>query len=121
MITVPYVLATVVALGGSVQQVRLEEQVRASRQIKAGDSEARVMEVLGHPHTRWEHGSGLFNFGTGPRQWAYGTNIDLGEIINAGAIFPNLVPFKLRLFGPDKGDLVVTWNKQGAVASVERH
>lgn len=117
MLVIPYVLATLIALGGSIQRIQFDEKVRVSHQLKPGDSEARVLEVLGNPRERRR--GGFFSFGTGQLRWIYGTDIDLGEIINPNLPFPNLVPIRLRIFGPCDDDLVVNWDDHGEVASID--
>lgn len=116
MPVVPYILATLIALVGSIEQVQLNEKVQASHQLKPGDSEAKVLSVLGSPRSQGR--SGFFGFGHS--RWIYGANIDLGMIIIPDLPVPNPVPIKLRIFGPCDGDLVVNWSDQGTVASIDR-
>jgi hypothetical protein len=120
MITLPYVLATLFAVGGGVELVQLEKQVAASNQLKPGDSEAQVLKSLGEPKMRCPHGLSLFTSSSDPPQWIYGTNIDVANIINTNSTLPNLLPVKLRLFSPDEGDLVINWDDQGQITSVRR-
>jgi hypothetical protein len=120
MITFPYVLATLFAVGGGVQLAQLDKQIVASSQLKQGDGEARALAVLGEPKMRCPHGLSLFTLSSGPPQWIYGTDIDVTKIIDSESCFPNLLPIKLRIFSPDKGDLVINWDDHGRVASIQR-
>src|SRR3954468_14910765 len=98
MITLPYVVATLFAIGGGIQLAELDNQIVASSQLKPGDAETRVLEVLGEPKMRCPHGLSLFNLGFGPPQWIYGTDIDVTKIIDMDSSVPNLLPVKLRIF-----------------------
>jgi hypothetical protein len=118
MLTLPYVLATLFAVGGGVELAQLDKQIRASSELQQGDVEARVLELLGEPKMRCPHG--LSFFGVGPPQWIYGTNIDVTQIIDSESVFPNPLPVKIRIFSPDQGDLVINWDDQGRVASIQR-
>jgi hypothetical protein len=120
MTTLPYVMAAIFALGGGIELAHLDKQVAASRRLMAGDSEAQVLEALGEPKMRCPHGLSLFTLSSGPPQWIYGTNIDVTKIVNAESTLPNLLPVKLRLFSPDDGDLVINWDGQGRIASIQR-
>ena len=120
MITFPFILATLFALGGGIELAQFDKQVAASNQLKPGDNENRVLAALGEPKMRCPHGLSLFTPSSGPAQWIYGTNIDVTRIINTDSALPNLLPLKLRLFSPDEGDLVISWDDQGRVASIRR-
>jgi hypothetical protein len=120
MINLPYVLATLFAVGGGIQLAQLDTQVTASGQLKQGDVETHVLEVLGEPKMRCPHGLSLFTLSSGPPQWIYGTDIDVTKIIDSESCFPNLLPIKLRIFSPDNGDLVINWDDHGRVASIQR-
>jgi hypothetical protein len=122
MLTLPYVLAAMIALAGGVEQARLDTRISASAVLKSGDSEARVLEVLGPPLETWKPRSATAAvvFGKRPAQWLYGTVIDGREVVNSEGIFPNFFAVKLRLFSPDDGDLVIDWGEDGVVAAVKR-
>ncbi len=120
MVTLPYVLATLLAVGGGIELAQFDRQLAASSELKPGDGEARVLELLGEPKMRCPHGLLLFTNVSAPPQWIYGTNIDCTKIIDTESAFPNLLPVKLRLFSPDQSDLVINWNDQGRVVSIQR-
>jgi hypothetical protein len=120
MLTLPYALAMLLAVGGSVEADQLNKQIVASYPLKTGDTEGRVLEILGEPKMRCPHGLALFTFGVGPPQWIYGTTIDIAGIIDPDSPFPNLLPLKFRIFSPHEGDLVIKWDDRGRVASIER-
>jgi hypothetical protein len=120
MIHLPYLLATLFAVGGGIELARLDKQITASAQLQQGDSETRVLEVLGEPKMRCPHGLSLFTLSAGPPQWIYGTNIDVTKIIDSESTLPNLLPLKFRIFSADEGDLVINWDDQGHVASIQR-
>ena len=77
-----------------------------------------MLALLGPPHNDWEHSHGIFSSGMGPRRWIYGTDIELKEVINLDGMFPNLLPFKLRIFGPYEDDLIIVWDEHGRVINV---
>ena len=114
-----YAASAVVALAGAMEQARLDWQFEASRQIEPGDTEAEVRAVLGRPLVRWKY-TGLSRLVFGPPQWAYGAIIDLGGIVSDQSLVPCPLSVKLRIFGPDVSDLVVTWDADGRVASITR-
>ncbi len=120
MITLPYVLAAAFAVGGGIELSQLDTQIAASTQFKPGDGEARVLEAIGQPKMRCPHGLSLFTLSSGSPQWIYGTNIDITRIIDSESAVPNLLPIKLRIFSPDQGDLVINWDGQGRVVSIQR-
>jgi hypothetical protein len=122
MITLLHAWVATLALIGSVEQAQLDQLIQASSQLKPGDDQARVLAVLGRPRARWQRRGPIASFvlgGSQPR-WAYGTHLDLSAIIVPDSPFPNVLPIKLRLFGPDEEDLVIIWNADGSVASIER-
>lgn len=121
MFTPIYVLAAMVALIGSVEQGHVDQLVKASAQLKRGDNEARVLAVLGPPLARWpKRGPGAaLIFGDAPPKWSYGTLLDVSMIIQSDAAIPNVLPRKLRLFGPETNDLVIIWDNQGVVDTIE--
>ena len=120
MLTLPYVLATLLAVGGGIQLAQLDKQVVASNSLKPGDDEARVLEALGEPNMRCPHGLALFTLGSGPPQWIYGTDIDVTKIIDPTSTFPNLLPINLRIFSPEESDLVLNWDDRGHIAAIQR-
>jgi hypothetical protein len=120
MLMTPYVLAVLLAIAVSEPRYRFEQQVRGAAQIKLGDTEARVLEILGPPHNRWKGSIYVFGGSLGPPQWIYGTDIELGRIVNPDFPIPNLFPFQLRIFTACDDDLVIVWSANRRVVKVER-
>lgn len=118
IVQLPYCWCAMLALIGSVESANLEAKVRASHQVQPGMSEADVLAILGQPRLRWKR-SFLF-FGPKPGTWVYGTTLEVSEIIDVDAAFPEPAPIKLRLFSPDATDLIIHWNAEKEVELVER-
>jgi hypothetical protein len=113
-----YAMAATTALIGAAEQARFNHLIEASRRIEPLDSKKEVRDVLGPPLAEWEKTG--FIFASGPPQWAYGPVFEPRYIVNAEFPLPLPLPIKIRLFGPNESDLVITWDKNGQVASVTR-
>jgi hypothetical protein len=113
-----YSVAAVSGLINGAEQARLQKQISASSRITVGQSQTEVRAIVGAPIGQWEKTG--FIFGSGPPQWAYGTVLDAREIIQDGWVLPLPIPLKLRIFGPDERDLVITWDEAGRVVEVKR-
>lgn len=107
---------------GAIELTHLESQIERSAGLVVGDSQMRVFATLGQPDFRWKHRKTLhaWMYGNRPRQWIYGTTIDIRSIVASGELIPNPIPIKLRLFSPDDGDLVVSFDRDGKIASIQR-
>ena len=84
--------------------------------IVIGDSAAYVRDVLGEPMTvfpKKTHGWFARDF----EAWAYGSRFDWANSLSGE--FPYFNPFRFRLFGPHRGDVVFEFNKDGTVVSIE--
>jgi hypothetical protein len=117
--TLPAWLA-MLATVGALEQARLNQLIEASARLEPGDDEAKVLSALGPPLERWPKRDAVnaFLFGDRPRQWVYGTVLDIEEIFAYQSAIPILFPLKLRLFSPDEDDLVINWSDDGQIASV---
>jgi hypothetical protein len=113
-----YSLAVVSSLINSAEQGRLLAQIDAASRVAVGQSQAEVRAIVGAPIGEWEKTG--FIFTSGPPQWAFGTVLDAHEIIQDGWVLPLPIPLKLRIFGPDGKDLVITWDDAGRVVDVKR-
>jgi hypothetical protein len=111
-------MAATTALIGAAEQARFNHLIEASRRIEPLDSKKEVRDVLGPPLAEWEKTG--FIFASGPPQWAYGPVFEPRYIVNAEFPLPLPLPINIRLFGPNESDLVITWDKNGQVASVTR-
>lgn len=103
---------------GTAERVHLHHVVEASRQVDIGATEEEVLAILGEPKARYAERSGWF-FGR-PRQWMYGTTINLHHVIVPGIPVPILIPINIRWFGYDTDDLVIDWTRDGKVAKIVR-
>jgi hypothetical protein len=120
LVQLVYAMAATSSLVAATEQARLKHLVAISQEVKPLATKAEVRTLLGPPTAEWEH-TGLFFFGSGPPQWAYGTLLD-GKFI-ANPDFPLPIPLfpNIRLFGPNsESDLVITWDDQGRVLDVSR-
>jgi hypothetical protein len=111
-------LALIVAL----EQPRMDRVLDAADQVAPGADEQQVLAALGPPDVKWAERSGIMvlMFGRMPRQWSYGTLVDAENLFIAETGWPNPAPIKIRLFGPNANDVVVTWRDDGMVAAVDR-
>jgi hypothetical protein len=119
MITTPYVLAALIAIVGSTQQVHVDRQIQSARDLQVGDSESRVLALLGPPRHDWEDKFALLLPAKGPRRWIYGADIELKWIIDPDTVFPHVLPLKLRLFGAYADDLVIVWDDKGRIYRID--
>jgi hypothetical protein len=110
------------AVIAAIEQPRMDRITAAAEHVEPGENEEQVLAALGPPDVQWAERSGftLVLFGRMPRQWSYGTILDAENLIDAETGWPNPLPIKLRLFGPDSRDVIVTWRDDGTVASVDR-
>jgi hypothetical protein len=122
MLTTLQAWLAMLAVVGGLEQARLNQLIDASARLDPGDEESKVLSVLGPPMERWPKRDAVnaFLFGDRPRQWVYGTILDIEEIFAYQSAIPILFPLKLRLFSPDEDDLLINWSDDGSVASIER-
>jgi len=106
---------------GGYEQQRIDRYVEASAKIKADDSEADVVSILGKPDIRYDKRSKELSalFGSVPRKWVYGSLIYLEYLFVRELPFPNPIPIHFRLFeSPDDNDLVIEWSEDDTVLRV---
>ena len=110
------------ALWGAYERQNLVRQVDASRKLAIGASPEEVISALGSPNLFWDKRAELpsFLFGHRPRQWIYGTTVDLDWVTRPDAPIPNPIPFKFRLLVSDDEDLVVDWGDDNKVSGIHR-
>ncbi len=118
----PYCWSVVLVVVGSVELAQFEKTVKASAAIHVGTDDSTVRSILGEPLARWEARSPLSSLflGPRPRQWVYGTWIDLQRIIMPEFPFLNPIPIRLRLFDADENDLVIHWNDADVVERIQQ-
>lgn len=87
---------------------------RNATAIRVGDTKARVKSVLGEG-TEWPIDYSLI-FGRLHEDWSYGSRFDWSDALQPE--FPFVSPFRLR-FGPDKDDVVITFDNCGRVSKVD--
>jgi hypothetical protein len=122
MLTILNSWTATLAVIAALEQPRMDRIAAAAEQVQPGANEVQVRAALGRPDAQWAERSGfmLAMFGRMPRQWSYGTILDPDSLINMETGWPNLLPIKLRLFGPDSRDVIVTWRADGTVDAVDR-
>ena len=123
LIKLAYCWSTLLALWGAHERQNLVRLVDASQNIAVGATPDNVTLLLGAPKMEWEKWGALPSllFGHRPKQWIYGTTIDLKWIIVPEAGIPNPIPIKLRLFFiADEDDLVIDWDSDNKVSAVHR-
>jgi hypothetical protein len=110
------------ALIAAVERPHMDRVLNAVDQVAPGADEQQVLHALGPPDVKWAKRTGVMVllFGSMPRQWSYGTIVDAENLFIAETGWPNPAPIKIRLFGPNANDVVVTWRDDGMVAAVDR-
>jgi hypothetical protein len=118
----PCCWSAVLVVVGSLEFAHYEKTIRASTTIRAGMNESTVQSILGAPLERWDARSpgANFFFGPRPRQWIYGTVVDLKRIIVPKFPYLNPIPINLRLFTTEDDDLVIDWSDANVVQAVHR-
>jgi hypothetical protein len=116
-------LIVVLPIGGSLllDFVRVNGARARALLVKPGDSKASVRRVLGEPirefPKRDSFGAALIGLrAKDPEAWAYGSNFDWGNCFIGE--FPYFFPFQIRLFGPDKDDVVIEFDDNERVTNV---
>lgn len=110
-----------VILIGSIEQQHLARTTQRIDELTIGNTEADVTAVLGAPVAQYEPYSGwsIFAIGQHPKQWCYGTRINLDEIFILTPLPElNLLPLHLRWFGYSKDDWVIKFDEKGTVTRV---
>lgn len=110
------------SLTGCLERIHLHHLVDASSQIEIGATEFDVVAILGAPTEQYEQRGGWAQLlmGARPRQWMYGTTINLRHCIVPHLPFPNPLPINVRIFEYDKNDLIIDWSAAGTVTRLER-
>lgn len=98
---------------GVIERIHLHHLVESSGQVSIGATEAEVLAVLGEPNGRYD---GIFS----PRQWMYGTTINLRYLIVPELPVPNPLPINIRIFAYDEDDLVIDWSRDNKVSAIKR-
>ena len=107
------------ALVGLMELNYLRDQVEKSAQVVVGNSEAQVLEAIGEPRHRWNKWEHWF-WNDRPRRWVYGTRVDVHSIVLPNLPYPNPIAFKFRIFGAFESDLVVAFDDDRRVVSIQR-
>ncbi len=108
-----------VVLVGNLERQHLARIVDAAETVKIGESETELATRLGPPIADYKAGWSFF-LGEHPRQWFYGTTLDLDMVFVAGPyVGVSPIPIHIRLFGYSKDDLVIDLDSHGRVTKVE--
>jgi hypothetical protein len=118
----PYCWSALLVVVGSIELAQFDKTIRISEAIQPGMDEATVLARLGRPLGRWNARQWLPSvfFGPRPRQWIYGTTINLRDVVVPEYPFLNPIPIKFRFIEADETDLVIDWNRTGVVEAVRR-
>lgn len=104
----------------SYELLRVRLLYRHATQVKVGDSKTQVEAILGKSHGTYEKGHGLLDgwlFGQSPETWSYSTDYFWSNFY-LKKDFPYL-DLDLELFAPGKNDIVIRFNDEGKVFSME--
>src|SRR5258705_5088897 len=89
-----------------------------AQEIRVGDSRQHVEQVLGRPTIVFmpppPGARGLVIIR--PETWAYGSRLQIRDAFHA--TFPYFYPLRLRLFGPDDGDVAIEFDSNDKVSDV---
>jgi hypothetical protein len=112
---------SLMVLVGNIERQQLARTLVAASALKVGQSESDVASRLGRPLEEYDAYAGwsFFAIGKHPRQWCYGTNIDLGHVFVVSPIpFVHPLPIHVRWFGYCEEDLVLEFDDAGRMTRV---
>ena len=119
-ITVSWLLIVVIV--GNIERQHLARTVVAAMDLKLGQAETEISALLGNPLAEYSayDGWSFLAIGKHPRQWCYGTIINLDNIfVTESIVTVNPLPFNIRWFGYCDSNLVIDWNANDRVERIE--
>ncbi len=84
--------------------------------VAVGDSKDHVKQVMGEPNASWDRQKKFMSNQEMPAGFAYGKAMDWRNAFHSE--FPFFFPFRFRLFGPDREDIVVEFNDDWIVMGI---
>ena len=108
---------------GNLERQHLARTLRASENVRVGDSEANVVNLIGPPLAKYDEYAGwsILGIGAHPKQWCYGTNICLENLfIDDPFVMMSPLPINLRWFSYADDDLVIDWDSNGHVVGIAK-
>ncbi len=110
-----------IGAAGTLERQHLARTAKASANVKVGNSEKEVLELLGPPNERYEQYSDgtFFGFLSHPKEWCYGTTINLKKLVVSDIYVMGIpIPMNIRLFDFDTDDLIVEWDANDRVSKL---
>ena len=110
------------AVAGPIEEAHQQRLIEASRAVCVGMTPVDVRDILGEPDG--EYGPrGLVArllMGPRPKQWMYGSRLNLNYLIVPGLPFPNPLPINIRIAGYAAEDLIIDWSLDDTVTAIRR-
>lgn len=105
-----------------IEEAHQYRLIERSRSVQIGMTPDETRAVLGEPDAEYERRGLLTRLLLGPRpkQWVYGTTLNLDYLIAPGLPFPDPFPLNLRIFDFAAEDLVIDWSSEDMVSSLRR-
>lgn len=97
--------------------------VAVSAAINDGMTPAEVREMLGEPRAEYAKRGIIVTWWRGgprPKQWMYGTNLNLDYLVAPRIPWLNPLPMNLRVSEYADEDLVIDWTVEDRVSSIKR-
>jgi hypothetical protein len=106
---------------GTLERAHMARIADSAKAIRIGDTEEVVFRTLGKPLSTCERNDGwsIFGIASHPRQWLYGTRINLKKMIVSDLYVMGIpLPINFRLVSYDEDDLVIDWDSKDRVSKM---
>jgi hypothetical protein len=110
-----------VGVTGTLEHANMVDIAKAATQINVGANEDDVLRLLGKPYYEYELNQGwsILGIGAHPRQWLYGTTINLMKLlVSDDYLMISPLPINIRLISYEQDDLRMEWDSKGKVAKI---
>jgi hypothetical protein len=106
---------------GTIDEARQHRTVEMSKAVSIGMTVEQVREILGDPAAEYEERRLLARLllGDRPKQWMYGTELNLEYLFVRDLPFLNPFPINVRIAEYAEKDLVIDWSKGDTVDAVD--
>lgn len=113
---------TALLIAEPMEEAHQHRLIEASSAVRVGMTPDQVTAVLGEPEAEYGERTGLawLLMGPRPKQWVYGTTLNLDYLIVPGLPFPNPWPVNVRVAEYARKDLVINWSDEDTVTAVRR-